>query len=59
MVRLFHPRLDVWAEHFIWDSCELKAMNGIGRATISLLLVNDPELVAVRKALQQEGAFGG
>jgi len=57
IVRLFHPRRDTWREHFLWDGPELKALTQIGRVTISLLLINDPELVAVRKALQEEGVF--
>jgi phosphoribosylformylglycinamidine (FGAM) synthase PurS component len=36
----------------------LEALTQIGRVTISLLLINDPEAVAVRKALQEEGTFG-
>jgi hypothetical protein len=59
IVRLFHPRRDIWTEHFIWDGPRLEALTPIGRATIALLLINDPEVVAVRSALQEEGVFGG
>jgi hypothetical protein len=59
IVRLFHPRRDRWEEHFVWDGPRLKARTSIGRVTIDLLLVNEPEVVAVRKALQEEGAFEG
>jgi hypothetical protein len=58
IVRLFHPRRDTWTEHFAWSGPELEALTQIGRVTISLLLINDRELVAVRKALQEEGVFG-
>jgi len=58
IVRLFNPRRDIWTEHFIWDGPELEGLTQIGRVTISLLLINDPEVVAVRKALQEEGIFG-
>jgi hypothetical protein len=57
IVRLFHPRHDIWTEHFIWDGPRLEALTPIGRATIALLLINDPEVVAVRKALQEEDVF--
>jgi hypothetical protein len=57
IIRLFHPRRDTWTDHFVWDGPELKALTAIGRATISLLLINGPEIVAVRKALQEEGVF--
>jgi HNH endonuclease len=54
IVRLFHPRLDTWAEHFAWDGANLVGLTAIGRATITVLLINDPELVAVRTALREE-----
>jgi hypothetical protein len=56
-VRLYHPRRDSWTEHFAWDGAEIKALTQIGRVTVSLLRINDPELVAVRQALREEGAF--
>jgi hypothetical protein len=37
---------------------ELKAQTQIGRVTIAVLAINDPEFVDVRRALQEEGAFG-
>jgi hypothetical protein len=58
IVRLFHPRRDIWTEHFFWAGPRLEALSPIGRATIALLLINDPAVVAVRSALQEEGAFG-
>lgn len=57
IVRLFHPRQDKWTEHFCWNGPELKALTQIGRVTIAVLLINDPETVAVREALQTEGVF--
>jgi HNH endonuclease len=57
IVRLFHPRRDSWADHFVWDGPELKARTQIGRVTIAVLVINDPEVVAVRRALQDEGVF--
>jgi hypothetical protein len=41
----------------VWDGPELKALTRIGQATILVLLINDPEVVAVRKQLQDEGVF--
>jgi hypothetical protein len=57
IVRLFHLRRDTWSEHFRWDGPLLQAVSQIGRVTIALLLVNDPEVIAVRNALQEEGVF--
>lgn len=39
MVRLFHPRLDFWAEHFRWDGALLMAHTPIGRATVATLVI--------------------
>jgi hypothetical protein len=58
IVRLFHPRRDSWTEHFAWNGPEVKELTQIGRVTIALLLINDPEVIALRKALQEEGVFG-
>lgn len=58
LVRLFHPRTDKWTDHFVWDGPELKGRTQIGRVTISVLFINDPEVVALRRALQEEGVFG-
>jgi hypothetical protein len=58
VVRLFDPRRDRWTEHFFWNGAELRARTAVGRVTLAVLAINDPELVARRKALQQEGVFG-
>ena len=52
-VRLFHPRRDPWELHFLWsdDSLTLLPLSRIGRATISLLRMNRPELKNLRRAL--------
>jgi hypothetical protein len=50
---------DIWTEHFIWDGPRLEALTPIGRVTIALLQINDPEVVAVRSTLHEEGVFGG
>jgi hypothetical protein len=57
VVRLFHPRRDKWTEHFTWHGPELKALTPVGRVTIAVLAINEPEFVEVRKALQGEGVF--
>jgi len=55
---LFNPRCDLWIEHFVWNGPQLNALTQIGRVTIAVLLINDPEVVAMRKALAEEGALG-
>lgn len=51
VVRLFHPRLDVWAQHFEWstDGTILNAKSAIGRVTIATLDINHPDLIETRR----------
>jgi hypothetical protein len=56
LVRLYHPRLDDWAAHFLWDGRELRGKTLIGRVTIQVLAINDPDVHAMRAALAVEGA---
>ncbi len=58
LVRLFHPRADNWTEHFMWDGPELKGRTQIGRVTIAVLFINDPEVISLRRALREERVFG-
>jgi 5-methylcytosine-specific restriction endonuclease McrA len=57
MVRLFDPRRDVWNGHFQWNSFVLIGKTEIGRATITVLAINHPDQLAIRKALSDEGEF--
>jgi len=57
IVRLFHPRRHKWSRHFRWDGPMLIGRTAIGRATIAVLNVNDPEAVATRAALIEAGLF--
>lgn len=49
-VQIFHPRNDQWFEHFKWDEYTLLGITPTGRATITLLKLNTPRRIAVRKA---------
>jgi hypothetical protein len=57
LVRLFHPRNDHWNVHFEWTGVALTGRTAIGRATIHVLSINDPDFMAVREALIGEQAF--
>jgi hypothetical protein len=56
-VRLFHPRTDVWEDHFVWtsDFTKLVGLTAIGRATIYALKLNREGLVNQRKMLHKYG----
>lgn len=55
VVTLFHPRQDRWDDHFRWNGPELVGQTAVGRATIQVLRMNHPEMVALRKSLLKEG----
>jgi hypothetical protein len=56
--RLFNPRTQLWADHFEWSGEEPALLIGrtaVGRATISCLQFNHPEMVAARALLMLLG----
>ena len=55
VVRLFHPRRDVWSEPFEWHGGWVRGRSPEGRATIQVLRINDANAVAVRESLTEEG----
>jgi hypothetical protein len=48
---LFHPHQDKWQDHFRWseDATAIVGLSVTGRATISVLRMNRPQLVRVRR----------
>ena len=54
---LFHPRRDVWADHFAWDGARLVGRTATGRATIQTLRLNRADAVSVRQLLMREGVY--
>jgi hypothetical protein len=59
-VPLFHPRRQIWLDHFQWSSQELGVLEGktpCGRATIAQLHINDPDMVSIRQLLATLGLF--
>lgn len=56
-VRLYHPREDVWTDHFQWsdDDLYIVGLTAIGRATIDLLKLNRINALNLRKLLKMGG----
>jgi len=54
---LFHPRRQKWNRHFRYEGPILVGLTRIGRATISVLQINDPDAVALREALISAGLW--
>jgi len=48
LVPLFHPRRDRWDEHFIARGALIEGRTPIGRTTVVVLGMNDPERVKLR-----------
>ena len=55
--RLFNPRSDVWSEHFAWEGGVMRPKTAIGRVTVTLLKINLPARVDVRRELMAAGLF--
>lgn len=49
VVRLFHPRRDVWSEHFRLESNQVIALTDVGRVTVALLQINRPDRLIERQ----------
>ena len=56
-VRLFHPRQNLWIEHFAWneDFTLLIGLTPTGRATINKLQLNRINLINIRRVLHLSG----
>jgi hypothetical protein len=52
-VSLFHPRTQIWSEHFTWNETftRIIGLSPTGRATAEALKLNRPELLNLRFAL--------
>lgn len=48
VTRLFHPRRDVWDDHFRIEQGRITGKSVIGRTTVWLLKMNDPYQVTLR-----------
>ena|ERR1017187_969340 len=57
ITKLFNPRRNKWRRHFRWDVPYLVGLTAIGRTTISVLNINDPDRVDLRQSLMDEGVF--
>lgn len=55
--RLFHPREDLWEDHFRWSGVRLMGTSDKGRATLTILRLNHPRRILIRKAETRFGLF--
>ncbi|QLE59731.1 HNH endonuclease [Nostoc sp. TCL26-01] len=57
IVPLYHPRQDLWHEHFQLKDAEILPLTAQGRVTVSLLQLNRPDRVEERLLFLQAGIF--
>ena len=57
VVPLFHPRRDVWTEHFRYEGLSIVGRNPAGRATVRVLAMNDERRLERRAELRLRGEF--
>jgi hypothetical protein len=57
LTRLFHPRQDLWHDHFAWAGAVVVGRTAVGRATVNVLAMNVPARVAARQSLIDAGEF--
>lgn len=49
VVSLFHPRRQLWQEHFRWQGVRIVGSTPIGRATVEALKMNRHVILAIRE----------
>jgi hypothetical protein len=48
IVPIFHPRQQVWKEHFAWSGVQVVGLTATGRATVQALDLNRATMLAIR-----------
>nr|WP_261343016.1 HNH endonuclease signature motif containing protein [Rosistilla oblonga] len=56
-IALFHPRKDVWNDHFEWADYQIVGKSDVGCMTIQLLDLNHERRIKIRQAEQLFGLF--
>lgn len=54
LTELFHPRRQVWSEHFTWQGVLIVGTTATGRTTVKLLQVNSDDRLELRIASAAE-----
>jgi len=57
IVVLFHPRQDIWEEHFALREARIFGLSSTGRATAKLLDMNSLHRLQLRRELLRQGKF--
>jgi len=54
-VMLFHPRWQIWTDHFAWNGNRVRGITPTGRATLDLLKMNRPLAMMIRNEERSRG----
>jgi 5-methylcytosine-specific restriction endonuclease McrA len=57
LVPLFHPRKDIWSDHFRLTGAQVDPLTATGRITVFLLQINTPDRLARRQELIELGRY--
>lgn len=57
LTRLFHPRREAWAEHFVLQQVEIEGLSDVGAGTAKLLKLNEDVRLKERRGLQLVGRY--
>ncbi|MBM3853963.1 MAG: HNH endonuclease [Verrucomicrobia bacterium] len=55
--RLFNPRRDAWGHHLRWEGVAIVGLTPTGRATVSMLKLNRPIMLAIREEEFSRGRY--
>lgn len=56
-IALFHPRRDIWKEHFVIHGSYIQGISASGRATVFVLRINSENPLTIRHSLLDEGLY--
>jgi len=54
---LFHPRDQIWQEHFVLSNGRIEGITATGRATAKLLMFNTPNRILERQLLTSQKCY--
>ena len=50
LTELFHPRKQLWEDHFVWMGIHILGKTAVGRTTIRVLCMNSEDQLALRSS---------
>lgn len=50
LTELFHPRQQVWADHFQWQGIVIEGKTNVGRTTVRVLNINSEDQLSLRSS---------